>query len=781
MLNLFNSFRVPGVEYVEVFHDDTDDSLFYMVPERPSLLRNDDGSPTFQLMAFARDFTLLADTATELPGGELEGGLIGFTTELRVSDEDQAKIRAYIQGGPPLLGRARFDGTRFLMLRLTAAAKPVKLAYPLFVDGSVSFGLLTGEDPLLVKGTAGTGKPSLSGTTLANYAALLGQLGVRFVRRGAEQGYLAGSVNYSLSFVARIPSVTIHIYGNAEDIYNEIKEHTQITETYTSDDSYSVYTYPQVSSLNEIKTMVTSLHVDIDMGDFTSTSGADPAAAQDIGKKVEEMALAVIQNQIMPRFFAPGLQPGLKAEKLGTNPLANKPGASGPPAPNNQMYLKDFTQEMKGSIDVTFNARTNITVQRHPNSGLLALITPQELAASISEADLSQPYFTLLDVPVRVTANFDTDPIAAIKVFLDYDQKDDKSGEVKKKTEEFVFTSNDKTYHFRTIMARDAEGRPKDTYRYRSQIVYKATAKTEDIAEVETNDRSLIIGYDKLDCVQVEAVLGAIPTGVVERVQVQFRYPDSPAPTAEATVVLTDVSPQGTWFTYTGGRPSREYEQTTTFFMADGQQIALPTQRTVVERLIVNAPFNDRLSVTFVAQGLFPPIGNIVISVHYDDGPDYSVDDVHTLVSAGETWKWEPNLRDKAKRAFNYKADISFADGTGDSTGWQPGTEGIINVGQVAADILEVEVVPTLVDFSKWKLVLVRMKYTDPTSGAVETHDVQLTPAGVASEDGLKWRLPLKDPAARSFSYSVQAFGVDGSRTDVPEKSTTDPLVLLEV
>jgi hypothetical protein len=785
LLNFFDGFTVPGVEHVVLYHDDQDDHLFYMVPEAPSILRGVDDVAEFSLIAFARDFTLLASSAQELPTGETEGGLLGMTTALTVSQEDQAKIREHLQHDAGDKSRVRFRpmliDKAVRLAPMKAFTKPITLAYPTYVDGSVSFNLFPGDMPTFLKARAGSDKPSLGGSNLASYTALLGQEGVRLIRSAVEQGWSPGTVNYAVKFVARIPNLHIHVYGNASDIYKEIKQHCKVTETHSNGNSYSTYSYPQVSSLEQMRTMVTSLKIEIDTGDFTAQT-ADPAAAQSVTKQIETMALSLIQTQVMTKFFAPGFTPGLDATKLGTDPFLNNP--SGRPMPaGNQLWLKNFSQEMEGSIDFTVDAKSNITVDRYPNSQLFALISPEEIKKTIHEADLSQPIFNLLDVPVRVTANFDTDPVAAIQVNLAYDEKDDKTGEAKTRRDSFTFQKGDEVFHFRSVMAKDSEGRPKDTYRYSSKLVYKASAKSEEVPEQQTTDRNLILGYDKLGCVQVAAVLGAVPLDSVSRVQIHFRYPDANLPTAEQDVFLDAASPQSSWFTYTGGNPSREYEYTTTFFMADGQQVALPVQRSISDRLVINAPFQDRLSATFVPQGSFPTVSSIVVSTRYKDAANgYDVDDVHTFTAATDTWKWEFPLRDKALREFEYKVDVTFADGSSASGDWQKGVEGTILVGQVTRELLAIEVVSTLVDFAKWKLVIVRLRYADPANKIDVGHDVKLTAAGPDPADGLKWTVPIKDPAQKTFTYQVQAFGVDGTtKQEVPLTSTTDPLVLLQI
>jgi hypothetical protein len=784
MLNLFNSFVVPDVKYVTVYHDDQDDHLFYMVPELPSIMQTAEGGPAFRLIAFARDFTLLANAASELPTGETEGGLVTMTTELRVNDEDQEKIRSYIQGGmganPLLALRPRLAGNEIRFSALRAFSSPPRLSYPTWVDGSVSFNIFPGAGETFVKAKEGSEKPSLVTSNLASYSAVLGQEGVRLIRAAVEDGWSPGTVNYSVSFVARIPALTVTVTGNAKDAYEELKEYCTVYEHYQNGNTHTNWQYPAVSSLEQIREIFTSLHIEVDVGEFRGEAAADGGAAANAQEAMQNAALTIVQQLIKDRFLAPGFSPGVKPQ-LG-NPLPHAPGPPNPDMTNNQFYLKEFTQEMGGEIDFTFTSRSNLTVTKNPNSQLFTLVDPEQIKNTIVEADLSKPYFHLLDVPVRVTANFDKDPIAAVKVFLDYDEKDDQTGEQKTQTAEFLFDSNDDVFYFRTVMARDADGRPKDSYDYRSQLIYKASAKSEEVPLKETRERSLIIGYDQLDCVQVTAQWGSIPVAAVQQVQVHFKYPGVSLPTAETDIFLRADAPEGTWFTYTEGKPSREYEFQTTFFMADGQKLQLPVEKGVAERLLINAPFEDKLRATFVPQGSFPPVASIVLSVRYQDPENsYDVSDVHTFTGPAETWLWEVDLADKAKREFEYKVDVTFADGSSESRDWQKAGEGTVLVGDVARQMLNVEVVPTLVDLTKWKLVIVRLRYADPANEVALDHTIQLTSAGVTDPALLKWTIPLKDGAVKKYSYEIQAFGQDGTtKHAVPLTETEDPLLVLE-
>ncbi|MBK7820432.1 MAG: hypothetical protein IPJ61_04995 [Tessaracoccus sp.] len=770
MLNFLNHFTVPGVEHVTVFHDDQDPKLFYMVTEVTSFLTRQDGSPAFTLISFARDFTLLADKATALGAAETEGGFLEFTTCLEVSQEDQQKIRAYIAGGMGNRPVPRLSGRRILLSR--AGALPgggIKLTYPTWVDGKVSLLFPSGGETF-IKAVQGSEKPSLVNSNLASFVAFLGQEGVRLVRRSLEDGKSPFGVTYSVSFVARIPNLRVKVWGKSEQFYQDLKGYTQreITEKGTR------YRFPQVSSLSELQNMSSNLHIEYNRDDFRAagaeTGGEDPT------KAVENLVFEIVKQMVLEKFLKTGFVPGLDPKKLGREGVSR--GPNGTYLDSNQLYLEDFSQTMEADIDFSFEGATNFVVEKHPSSGLFDMADPERIKKCITEADLSKPYFTLLDVPVQVTADFERDPIAAIKVFLEYDQMDEQGGGRKRQVEEFLFDSNDDRFYFRVVMARHPDGTPKDQYTYRSQIIYKASAKVEELEPVPTNDRNLVIGYDQLNCVNVAVYWGAIPADVVQQVQVSFRYPGVDLPSATADAILRLDSPQAGWFTYTGKNTSREYEYDVTFFMTDGQRITQKNLRSSTQRLIINAPFEDKLRATFVPQGSFPPVASIVVTASYVDG-DYDVNDVHSFTNSSETWEWTVDLRDRAKRDFTYKVDVTYADGSSSAGEPRPGTEGTILVGDVAREMLRVEVVPALLDMAKWKLVIVRLSYADGTGAPPTEHIIQLT-AAAPDPNALVWNIPLKDAARREFSYQIQAFGYAGEKHVVEPTPTTDPLLVLE-
>lgn len=785
MLNLFSKFTVPGVDRVEIYQDDEDERRFYMLAGKPSFALGPDGKPLVTLIAFARDLSLMASVSEQLPSGETEGGLLTMQLELMVTQEDQKKIRDYIKA-EVLTGRQRMirpfmEGGRVQLTMARAGGVEPVLSYPTWVDGTVAFSLMPAAGPTFVKAAEGSDKPSLTGTNLANYNVMLGQEGVRLLRESLKKGALGGTLNYALSFMARIPNIYLRISGDWKNVFEEAKTHATITET---QNGHVVRQFPAVASLTEFRSYFASVKIEIDKTNFPPMAGQDPAAAASANTALETMLTTMASGYITAKLTTPTFSTHEQmTAKLGTDPLQNFKSGSGPPVGGNQLWLKDWDQTMEGEFEFILEGRVAQPVSTYPNGLFYEIISPEEFSRHIIEADLNTPIFHVLEVPVRVTADFTTDPIAAIQVSVTYEQTDEKTGNVKSKAETFTFTTGTEVFYFRTTMAKQSDGAPKADYTYTSKINYKAASAAVTTPPVTTAEKSLVIGYDRLSCVRVACIAGAIPWEEVERVDVDLTYPGSKLPTGTQRITLLSGATEGSWFTYTEGNPSREYEYQLSFQLKDGPKLVQPKQRAITDRLVVDAPFNDQLDVTFVPQGMFPPIASIVLSVRYQHGEGataYREDEVHVFTNNTETWQWKVRLPDPSARAFEYKVDITYADGSASQGEFQPGTEGTQLIGEVTSKTLEVEVVAGALDMTKWKLVIVRLNYVDPVTRAPQSETFQITPANVTSP--LIWKIGLRDPAARSYTYEIQAFGADGTtKQSVPPTSREDSLLVLEV
>jgi len=775
MLTLFNSFTVPGVDHVTIYADDQDQNMYYMFPESPTIAIGSDGGPQFRFMIFARDFHLMKDAAANLDATETEGGILSMTTQLTVSDSDQAKIRAYIAGLKGFRAIYISPGLHRFASFANSGASAIKLGYPIWVDGTVQFVLLpSGGGTTFVKGEDAAKKPSLVGENLANYSVLLGQEGVELVRGMVAKGWTPGSVDYSVTFMARIPCLTIDVTGKVSDSYEQIRTNC-CTPFYFLNRCY--WMYRPLGDLKDIQSKVSSLNITMSSTDFPVPDG-DKTLADQVQSTLTSTALDVIKNFLENQFFTTFSSGAGSAD--GSSAGGSSDGSGSPP-PAGSLFLRPRSQTNEIDFHVSFEK--NIPVTKNPNRALLDIMSADDVKKRIVSADLSDPYFQILDVTVRVTADFQDDPIAAINVFMEYDQTDDASGLRKTYAKEFTFVTGAEVFSFQTVMAKNADGSPKDTYRYSTQINYKASAQPVTTPPRDVNDRALIIGYNQLNCVRVQASWGAIPTDAISRVQVHFDYPDKTLGIAslQKDVYLSPDHTTDTWFTYTGSNPSTEYTSAISYFFTSGERLDLPAQKSSLPTQIVNAPFVDTMTVTFIPQGTFPPLASIVVSARYKDkASGYTQADMHTLSSSGDSWTWPVRLLDKKQRSIEYKADIKNADGSVVPGDWSPGTEGTILVGQATQQIMEVDVIPALLDLQKtWKLVVVHLKYEDPNHNVALDQIFQINAAN--SSQPFSWRVPIADPHVNKYTYEIDAYGFDATNKVIGPLQTDNRALVLQI
>ncbi|HST64934.1 MAG TPA: hypothetical protein VLM05_07075 [Mycobacteriales bacterium] len=754
MLSLYDPIVVPGVEQVVLHRDDELTHRFYLLTDKATLVRDSAGAPLFTFMLYARDVDRLAEDDREV-----ERGYLALSTQVSVSAADQQKILAYLRAKlADELARQR----PFLGRPLTTAEP--ELAYPpLWTEGGVELVTVpTAMSPF----SAGSKEPSLVGTNVAVFAQQLDQEGAEFLRQSLLQGKAPALVNYRLHYAARIPSIRIRITGDRAAFYEEIKRHYSYVSWARTDTHYWFY---DIRTLQEIRTTIDttdswdrtfqSLKMTVEDGDFRADAGSD------VTTKLTELAFAVLKDTVLPSFFADKWAPS-DAEK-----------ASG------------FSHNSTGTVDITFEQSSVIAQGINPSGILGQELTAADVAANTVWIDLSQLAFPELDVTVNANVDFAADPIYALKVFLSYDAEDETRDDPArpgshprvKAAKELTFRSADTPGRWRQIMAKSADGAPKDTYSYWSELVYKDTGKRIRVPAtgmLDTQERQLIISYARLGFVKVDLLLGSLPPAV-EFVDVAVRCPTATGSDATQTFTLTREQPTASYFTYTGkDAETTPYFYTVTHNLAGGQRMALPEQTSTAATLTVTNPFQFSVTTHFVAAGDFSQLAQIIVDAHYEDGPHDFRQDFHTeLAKAGASADWLLQLRDPEQREFSYVASVLRTDGT--RVDLPPATArlgGSVFVGTGGVAPLNVQVVNT-VDWTKYQVAVVSLRHDDTTSRLHQSKEFVLHPGDTTDPE---WLILLQDPAEDGFDYRVRLVGVDRKdSSDTGWVSTKDPVVFV--
>lgn len=730
MLNLFDTEKVPGVPHVQVYRDDERANRFYVVTERVRLARDESGEPLATFILYARDVDRVGE------GEDIARGYLSLSTQVVVTPDEEQLILAHLRAK---LAAERTRRSWFLrLINLTGASGEPEISYPSqFVDGSVSFTLLT---PDLVPVTAGSGKPSLINSNLASFSSSLTQDGAELLRQVLEGGDVPAIVAYDLTFLARIPAVTIRIHGDRREFLREIITHYSETHTRTTEVDifgFITYTYREhftktITTMEQFRSSFQSITIDIDDRDFR-----DEPEAQDLTKKLEEMALAIFKDTVMPSMFAA---------------MAAIP-------PEQRKGFDSVVQTLEGTVDITLRRSDVVEKQIHPNGQLRSLLTPEEITGVMRVLDLGQPTFQELAVNVQANVDFEHDPVFGLKVFCEYDQQDDRRNVRVRKAKEFLIRDADHVDRFRVLMAKGTDGAPKDSYRYWSKIIYRETGEEVRVpasGSIETTERELVISYRRLGFVKVTLSLGSMPE-TVRSVLVRVRCPGVAGPSGDRTFELTREAPSAVFFTYTGRTDqASEYAYSMVYVLTDGQRVDVAEQPGSSETLVVRDPFELGAGTTFVAQGDFAVIDRIVVDALYvDEANDLRVAHHAELAANGQSSPWMFGLRDPDKLDFEYNVAVLFRDGSRSMQGPLPGRlSSTTFVGSGAVAALEVKLVPNW-DSAKYRMALVELEYVDPANGIERREAYQLRP-----DDEASFKVQLQDRTLRRYRHRIRLLGV---------------------
>lgn len=757
MLNLYDPLTVPGVTHVTLYRDDEHTNKFYMVCDLPSIAHDDDNNLAMQFILYARDVDRLA--VTDL---EIERGYLALTTQVAVSEDDKKKILEFLRE-KLASERSRF----FSWLGFPLRSIEPELSYPQFVEGTVQF---AGVPEGMSLFTLGSKEPSLNGTNTASFTASVGQEGAEFLRQTSQTGKMPLYIAYELSYLARIPAITIHVSGDQSEFYQEIKEFIRtVTVNYSRTDwdfffwhgSYSTWTetVKETRSLSTFKETFHSLHVDIDNGDFRGAT-----ADAELTKKVEDMAMKVIQEQILPSFFQPAIK------EIGADKVSKPEDHVG----------EIHTETVKGHLDVWFKQTQVIKQPIRPNAILANVLTPEDVKKCTAYIDLSNTQFQELAVTVNVNVNFVEDPVFAVKVFLDYDQQDEQHNVPIKRAKEMLFKTSEAVQTFRQIMAKGADGAVKDTYNYWSEITYKDSGETIRVpasGSLQSRERQLVISYRRLGFVKVNLLLGTMPDNV-RSAKVAMRYPGITDQSAEQTFELTKGRPSASFFTYTGETGDlKPYLYKITYILAEGQQMEMPEASSQSETLTIADPFEETVTTRFLAQADFTDVDKVIVDAQYNDEVHDLAGVFHAeMIQNGDTVPWALGLRDPNKKDFNYKVIVVHKNGSREEqVAHTQNLGGTIPVGAGATGALEVTVIGSLVEWTKYSLVIVSAEYDDG-SGALSSKNFTFRKDTGTDQT---WKVLLRDQTRNSYRYRIRFFGINSADNHTIDWTTTTDTALV--
>lgn len=750
MLTMTNPLTVEGFT---VYHDDANEiaaalgtpgaarggsNRFYVLPDKPSIATDTDGTPIFSLVVYRHDEERLdADSDSDVGGG-----IMTFTVELAIPEQTLRKIRARL--------RAIVYGSD-----VDDPSKDVELTPVQFLDGKVSVAVAgetaagAGAEPEFVEGAVGTGSVSGIGGVRKAVMVKLTQAGAALMAQLDKLRTLPINVQYELSFEHRLLGVTMRVWCDVSSSYTLMQKVFHDTDEYS--DGYLG---------------LSSNHVPVD--------------------KITQVTETLVRNKtagvtVVPATSQIDAETLLSLEKFGFD-LLNKElekvvQASPPPEDMDRSYLGHLVTEgpaYSSSAENNFNFsldRRMVLVQNFtPSANVSNVFQRGDFEELVAFIDLRTDFFTFLKVPIRVNADFTKLPIHSVTVTVKYQRERFGGGGREDRIDSFNFTDGSKIETFLAYANTLADV----TYEWSATVHYKESDETYTLRRSRVSDEFLVVNVGELGMLSVDMGLGLVDPKSFPSAKVSVRYRSAAlGRTLEQDFVLNETNPTVGWTEVIHEVPTGGYEYKVDWLRKDGDMLAGEWTRSTSSRLRFDAPVPDHLDVVVLCTGNFTDghdkIAQVAVALRYRDPDNHYTEEGHLVFNSdAQQQPWTVDLRNSQLRNYEYKYSIIYTGGVvkdfPEDGGWYQGEPGFVTVGEKYT--LAVDVYPTLQAFPDHaKLVQVDLTYDDPTSGIHQTDSLVFSSAANAVRT---WRVRGKPGGSQAYTYQLQYFGANGKITTLP-------------
>ncbi len=709
------------VEGLTVYSDDASWNTFYILPSTPSF-RFDNGVPMFKFLKYRLPI--------DRPDGKKGGGFAFFDVEFTVPDDKLKAVTKTLQ--------ARVDK---IAANAHMQSQPVKIGQLTFTKGKASLNL-EGVGATLVEKVWNPGAPALYGKFITPFMVEFTPEGATIFEQALKGKGGVVQVAYDIWTTVKLPSMHAHGHWDAQKFYSFFQKITTDETWYGADESRNE-TVVESSHNSEFRILkidswggITDLNIQAQIRDSLERT-FDDAIARNL---IKDAAPVSDENRKLPEGI----------ENVTRNMINNK----------------------TANVDVVYEESATLEWNPAPR-GMLPNITNYpgiKWEDYFVEIDADDPFFRQLNVPIKVNADFKNLPLHSVQVHIEYNQGNTH------RIEEPVFTSPDDVFKFLSYVENNIW-----KYKYWYQVNYKDESKTFKSKEVETDEKSLVINVDDSGILHITATPGDLNFTKIPQAQVAIQYEDKGAGVdlIEDQFTLDKDNKEHT-MTKLIFRPRRnQYRYRVKYVMADGTEYQKDWTDGQANQLFINGPFSATKTIHIRSLGdMDQDIVNIFVDLKYDDTANkYMMAQSFALNKANPFIDWSIPVINETGGKVVYSASIQHKDGTTEDIAETEVKTNTIALGKIP-EMLQVQVLPDLIDFSSVKLVKVSLSYQDQPNGIDEKKDAIFKDATSSS---VTWTVNLKDKSKNSYQWQATFFMKDGSTKKTDSATTSEPTVLPDI
>lgn len=813
---LYFDAPIGPIEGLMIYRDHQDPNLFYYVPERPRLARNE-GVPEFIYLKYKRDIT---DNPALDPAVKesLGGGFLAFTVDLGVSDEQLDAIKEKL--GAFATGEVKLTPIQFRKgsVRLSTSKD---LADAPGSSGNEQRGLRFFEH------VYGASKPSLFGFNRATFSLVLTQEAATLFEAALNAGVSPVGVIYDLEFLGLRPAFNVRITAE----YHRIYEHLEM--------EFSARGQIQVVSLAvDIGVAFQKLRdqgvIKVEVLNFTDEENLRKQADEAFNWFKTEMLKDFFKSSLEPPAFmkqssSGGLlgqlqsllgplsqtQSGASTPQLGTP--TNQTGTAAP-APNSLssnvqstsstnaaaqgqggagasggadrsvapfqvgFSLKYYKQEELKTRIFEYGMQAASPRDAAPQGLFTTMIAGLDLRRCILEVNLDDDFFKRLIANVSIGGDLAAAGISKVAVNLEYPgvrkpnvEPDQVGG--------FTFSPDDLTAKEFTSWLNAA----KDLrYSYYMDMHFKPDSPWFGkeahitVGPIVTRDRVLTLDpLDHVGLLDVPISLGDMDSNQVSQMQVELRYDDPDNNfSARKTFLLKPGDSGARWRLRLSNPELRSYSYRVLYLLQENARLQTDWVRTDDASLIINEPFRGNVNLRLVPLLDAQALQEAIVDLTYAEpatGYRRLVQKVFTPTELKSQTVTLPTLADQPS-ALQYEVTIVRADGSVYHADPVETTEAavVISDGAGKTHRIRVKLVPP--DLNRLGLAAVQVDLSGPGSEP-DRDTVLFTPSQVDDRT-----VSLVQPdAGGEFKYRYQVTGYTTQGLQVPGASgeSSSPILIV--
>lgn len=767
--------RIPSVDKIGdlvIYQDDAVWNRFYLVPSVPRIRRDAEGRPVFLLAIFHTS----DQHREETPGTPRGGGFMNFDVQFDVDEAEGNAARERLQAWvADEYARRRADPQYASLPEYAGSEAPaVEITDPLLSGGTVK--MHTTQSELLVSERLAEAPASLVTGSTAVFNLDLTETGSGFMKKLFLDEEGAGRIDlspvqvaYDLRMWARLPPISITVSGESERIHK-----TMQTLSQQHGDNWctpaEIETFRETAVNSSTLRETGAVEVKIDKG--------DAMVGDDVVQALQDYALDLFDTMIAERFLVPA--------DTDTQPLEFEDDGTQGRTPAGALRRRNWRSRAWGTTVGRYKVRESLNeatmkleikidrsqVVEWPTGGqgtlqtFFADATAQELKRHVVE--LTADDFNTLALTVRSHVNFETQPVQAIEVQVEYSGTDD-GGETRTTSGGHTFTAADsKPWRFDPTLL---DG--KRDYRSRYKVIYDDGNQGDYTPWEVSNSRELNIAVADPGRLALEVSAASLNWDVLRGIRADLSYTDAADAAAGLgrSFELTKINPTRKW-EQPFNKPLRgEVSAKVTYFLADdkvveGKTKTFPATDTLY---LVPPPQVDVLNVTLVPSGQWGDVAQAVVQMKYDAGDGTVFDRVFRFTSMEQQAEWAVLLRDGSRRDFAYRTVVAYKGGGKDESAWTNASgDQALAIDVKGVPKLKVNVLSNLVDFARTPAVQITLMYGD-----------QRKTLAFTDKQAQSWEVPLAADGQRDFTYEIVWHPASGDSVSSGVKRTADTELFL--